>query len=139
MKQILDLKIGEKYTIVRYSDLGFLFSVQLTVQKTDTVPWAQYAETVILWYRKKFERKPKGMRFCPRDQFLVFSGWVEVNTDMWVEKGTSGAGFATKKSLPSFSQEYLKRALASVPAKPLHQLIDPPLSELGATISEREV
>jgi hypothetical protein len=136
MKQLLALNAGEKYTIVRYGEMGFVFAVQLIVNAFEVKPYAQYRESVYLIFRKKGARKASAMRFFPNDDYLVYSGWVEVNTSMFVSISVSASGMTCRTSLLSCDREYLHIAKRSVPAAPIFEKITPLPNADTATISK---
>ncbi len=138
MNTLRDLKPAEKYTIVRFGEMGFLFSVQLTLIRVDIKPFAQYPESVVLVFRKKCGRAPSGLRFLPNDDFLVYEGWVNVNTEMYVSSSVSPTGMNCKQSLLSFDREYLMIAKRSVGKEPLFEKISPsPNSDTAAILGKR--
>lgn len=122
MKQLSILNIGQKYTLVKMGDMGFCFSVQFELVEKRVEPWAQYSETVLLVFKEKKKRSLRGIRIIQRDDFLIYDGWVEANTEMFVEVDNSGP-LTVRKSLASCDIEYLLRAKRSVPQAPLIEQI----------------
>ena len=122
MKELTALIVGQRYTVVKMGDMGFCFSVQFELVEKRVEPWAQYAESVVLIFKQKNKRNLKQIRFTGRDDFLVYEGWVEANTEMFVEEDKSGP-FTVRKSLSSCDIEYLLRAKRSVPKAPLIEQI----------------
>ena len=125
MKQLLELKSGEKYTIVRFGDMGFVFSVQLALKQVKIESYAQYPESVVLIYLPKRKRSLRGMRFLTNEDYLVYPGWVEVATEMFVSSSKSETGFTVSQSLLSCDREYLMIAKRSVATEPLFEKITP--------------
>ena len=121
MKALNALKEGQRYTVVKMGDMGFCYSVQLELVEKRVEPWAQYAESVLLIFKQKSKRNLRQLRFVERDDFLVYEGWVEANTEMFVEEDNSGP--MTIKSLASCDIEYLLRAKRSVAKAPLIEQI----------------
>ena len=122
MKALNALKEGQRYTVVKMGDMGFCYSVQLELVEKRVEPWAQYAESVLLIFKQKSKRNLRQLRFVERDDFLVYEGWVEANTEMFVEEDNSGP-MTIKKSLASCDIEYLLRAKRSVAKAPLIEQI----------------
>jgi hypothetical protein len=122
MNALTALKEGQRYTVVKMGDMGFCFSVQFELVEKRIEPWAQYAESVLLIFKQKGKRNLRQIRFINRDDFLVYEGWVEANTEMFVEEDKSGP-FTVKKSLLSCDIEYLLRAKRSVTKAPLIEQI----------------
>ena len=58
-----------------------------------------------------------------RDNYLVYEGWIEVDTEMFVEELPGVPGLVVQKSLRSFDDEYLNRAKKSVAQVPLIEKI----------------
>jgi hypothetical protein len=122
VKQLSVLQTGNKYTLVKMGDMGFCFSVQFELVEKRIEPWAQYAESALLIYKQKGKINLRQIRILERDDFLVYEGWVEANTEMYVEEDRSGP-FIVKKSLMSCDIEYLLRAKRSVQKQPLIEQI----------------
>lgn len=116
MKQLSALKIGQKYTFVKLSEFGFPHAVKIELVEFKIESYAQYPETTVLKFKLKGKRNLRGLRIFERDSYLVYEGWVEVDTEMYVETlpATPG-GLPCQRSLSSFDNEYLMRAKRSVP------------------------
>ena len=119
MKQLSVLKIGQKYTLVKLGDFGFPFTLQLELVEHKIVPYAQHRETALLTFKLRRKRNPRQLRIFERDEYLVYEGWVEVDTEMYVKTLPAINGLTCKQSLRSFDNEYLMRAKRSVPQPPL--------------------
>ena len=119
MKELTALKLGHKYTLVKLSDFGFPYSAQLELAESKVEPYAQHAETVILAFKLKGKRKLRHLRIFNRDEYLVYEGWLEVDTEMYVETLPSTDDTTVSRSLRSFDNEYLYRAKRSVAKTPL--------------------
>ena len=122
MNQLYALQVFQKYTLVKMGDMGFCFSIQFELVERRAEPWAQYTETMLLIFKEKRKRNLRQVRLLKRDDFLIYDGWVDVNTEMFVEEDTSGP-FTVRKSLMSCDIEYLLRAKRSVPKPPLIEQI----------------
>lgn len=117
MKELTQLQTGKRYTIVRQGSMGFVYSEHIELVEVTNEPWAQYQETIRLIYKLKGKRNLRQTRFCPRDSYLVWEGWLSVNTDIFVET-TEENGFIVRKSLGSCDREYFERAKRSVNTSP---------------------
>lgn len=110
-----NLKAGQKYTFVGYNDFGFVYCQQITLEKAEEKPYAQYEKVLFLTYRAKKQRIFRRKVILPCDRFIIWEGWVSPNVNIW---GPTENGVSRSKFL-SFSSEYLEEALASVEQKPV--------------------
>lgn len=122
MKQLMALKPGQKYTFVKMGDMGFPFALQLQLIDQKIEPYAQYAESVVLIFKLKGKRNLRQIRIIGRDDYLVYEGWVPINTEMYVEEEKVG-DMTVRRSLSSCDIEYLLRAKRSVAQVPLIEQI----------------
>lgn len=122
MKRLMALKAGHKYTLVKMGDMGFPFALHLELASQKIESYAQYAETVLLIFKLKGKRNLRQIRVLDRDDYLVYEGWIEVNTNMYVEKDESGP-LTIQRSLSSCDIEYLLRAKRSTKQTPLIEKI----------------
>jgi hypothetical protein len=118
MKEITQLEIGKRYTIVRNDDMGFVFKLHVEIIEIKNEPYAQYPESILLIFKVKGKRNLRQLRFLPRDPYLVWNGWLEINTDMYAETAEE-CGFIVRKSLLSFDREYFERAKRSTTEQPI--------------------
>ena len=118
MKELLNLQIGKRYTIVRQGGMGFVFASHVEITDVKNEPYAQYTESIRLVFKLKGKRNLREMRFLPRDPYLVWEGWQVVNTEMYVESSQEN-GFTVRKSLASFDPESFARAKRSVSHLPI--------------------
>ena len=123
MEQLKNLKVGLKYTLIKMGEMGFCYKIQFELVEIRVEPYAQYAESILLVFKEKRKRNVRGIRFLPRDSFLIFDGFVEANTEMYVEDLPSANGVTCKISLASCDVEYLYRAKRSVTQAPLIEYI----------------
>ena len=105
MEQLKQLEIKQKYTLVKMGDMGFCFKVQFELIEIKNEPWAQYPESVLLIFKEKRKRNLRAIRFLPRDNFLVYSGFVDANTEIGIST-SQGDGYTVTKSLMSCDVEY---------------------------------
>ena len=135
MKQLMTLTIGQKYTVVKFGEMGFIFALQITLMESKITPYAQYQETVVLAFKQKGKRNIRQIRIFERDDYLVYEGWVSVNTEMYVEQLSDGC----KRSLLSFDREYLQIAKRSVANAPLLERLTPCSNADTAAIREGRI
>ena len=119
MKELTALKVGHRYTLVKLNDFGFPYKAQLELVDQKITPYAQHAETILLTFKLKGKRYLRELRIFERDKYLVYEGWIEVDTQMFVQKLPGVHGLSVQKSLRSFDDEYLNRAKNSVAQLPL--------------------
>lgn len=122
MNRLTALKTGHRYTLVKMGDMGFPFALHLELVEQKIEPYAQYAATVLLIFKLKGKRKLRQVRIFGHDDYLIYEGWVEVNTEMYVEEDKSGL-MTVRRSLASCDIEYLLRAKRSVAQAPLIEQI----------------
>lgn len=112
------LEWGQEYTLVKYGEFGFLFSVKFKLLEVRVQPYAQYPESVMLVGKPYKKRNAYGWRILPQDRFAIWRGYKEVRTSMWVQQENAGSA-TIKRSLLSCDGEYLRMALDSVVEPPL--------------------
>jgi hypothetical protein len=125
-KLAANLSPGKPYTLFKYGEFGFPYSIKMKVEKVEIKPYAQYPETLLICYIEKGKRKVKGIRIygAHYEKLAIWEGLHDVNTEMYVETvpGTTPGIGSVSKSLSSFSPEYLDRALQSVPYAPMFMM-----------------
>ena len=123
MKELTALKVGHRYTLVKLNDFGFPYKAQLELVEQKITPYAQHRETMLLTFKLKGKRNLRELRIFERDNYLVYEGWIEVDTEMFVENVPGVPGLVVQKSLRSFDDEYFTRAKKSVAQAPLIEKI----------------
>lgn len=114
------LEIGKMYTIWKYGEFGFPVCLQFKLTKTEVKPYAQYRESLVIMFIQKGKRKERGIRLHgDANRFAIWEGLVNPNAEMYNNPETYNGVTITKSFGMSFSPEYMDRALASVPQKPL--------------------
>lgn len=68
-------KTGKKMTIVGETDFGGHYCLPVTAVDAKIEPYAQYKESLVLYFVKKGCRTINGMRFYGTRPFALFSGW----------------------------------------------------------------
>ena len=68
-------KTGEKFTIVGETDFGGHYYLHVRAYSARIVPYAQYKESLVLYFHKKGARSVSGLRFYGTRPFALFSGW----------------------------------------------------------------
>lgn len=110
----MEEEVGEKFTLVSFTEFGFPYTLQFKLKKIDVVRYAQYPHALELVFRKKQARTDRRMVFLPGQEILIWRGWVDPDVDMW-KGGTERYGDVTVNTgLNSFDDKYLKIAKFSV-------------------------
>lgn len=91
MKSLLTLKPGERYTVVRFGETGSVFSVQLTLKKVQAESYGQCPESIVLVFSETHGGSPRGIRFFPHTDFLIFQGWIDVDGTTYRQSPHAGA------------------------------------------------
>ena len=115
------LEIGKMYTIFKYGEFGFPIAFSFKATKVDVSPYAQYRESLSIWYIRKGKRKTHGMRFHgDTNRFAIWEGVVNPDAEMFNAPMSSSNGVTVQKSCGmSFSPCYMETALKSVPQNPI--------------------
>jgi hypothetical protein len=111
----LQLRPGKKYTIVKFGEMGIPYSMQFTLSEARIQPYAQYPEAVMLIFKKKGARNIVGFPILPVDDYLIYSGWIDVNTGLQREPTEYGHTV----TIEFYNPEYLENAKRSVSQAPV--------------------
>ena len=111
--------VGKKVTIYIMSEFGFPASHQVKITNVKIAPYAQYPEAITVQFRKPRQRKDRGFIVLPHRDFIIWEGWFEVNTEMFVKKEEK-RGLVTQESRLCFDSQYTHTALNSVNQKPVY-------------------
>lgn len=106
-------RIDKKATIVGFHMLGLPYMIHVTLLDAKIGNYAQYSESVVIYFKEKGKRKPSGCRVNSRNDggCIIYEGWV--NPDVEPFPITTERG--NKQSLSSFSDQYLVTAINSLP------------------------
>jgi len=116
MKEVLNkLEEGKQYTIALINDFGFPSGFNFTFCGGEVKPYAQYKESLILWFKKPRQRNKRGLRFLPCKSFVIWEGFEKPDTEMFKEN----TGDCLKASYFGFDRQYLIDAINSVEKKPI--------------------
>lgn len=106
---------GEKVTLVRWGEFGFVHSQQVVVISTEKTKWAQYNNALKVVYKEKKKRNARQVFFYTNGSYeslpVVFKGWVTPDTRM-IKDGSCSTRL-------SFDDSYMTDAIASIPEAPL--------------------
>ena len=66
-----------RLTLVAESDFGGVYHLPVTAVKAEIAPYAQYKETLTIYFKKRGGRQVYGIRTYGTRPLAVFSGWPE--------------------------------------------------------------
>jgi len=118
LESVLPL-VGQKATIYVTSSFGFPQTFQCTITDAEVRPYAQYRRALKLHFRKPRQRKDRVMWILPYQDFAIFAGSVELNTDP-VKERKQGRHFQVEEWHTCFSPVFLANALASTGQAPVY-------------------
>jgi hypothetical protein len=99
--------IGEKVTIVKFSEFGFPVVFETVLHKVENEPYAQYKESLVLIHKPKRKRTLWKNRILPNEELLVYHGWLNIKDEMFYNI-TKTAGMTMKESkYGCFDDQYL--------------------------------
>lgn len=75
--------IGEKVTIVKFSEFGFPVVFETVLHKVENEPYAQYKESLVLIHKPKRKRTLWENRILPNESLLVYHGWLNVKDEIF--------------------------------------------------------
>lgn len=141
---MIDLKSrlipGRKYTLVKFDNKEFLYTLHFTLHMVSTKKSVMEKVTNLLSKNKPLDsvlivqtgrvenlKWNKFIRIYENEQFVIWDGFVNVNTDIMVCKGMidSNVGHAMAyKRWPGNDPRYLNRAKSYVKYPPVAEKID---------------
>jgi hypothetical protein len=99
--------IGEKVTIVKFSEFGFPVVFETVLNKVINEPYAQYKESLVLIHKPKRKRTLWKNRILPNESLLVYHGWLNIKDELFYHV-TKTAGMTMKESkYGCFDDQYL--------------------------------
>ena len=111
---------GKKYTLVAMSEFGFPYKVHMTLVEAKVEPYAQYKESLVIYFKKARGRRVYGVRFYGIKEFLIWEGFVNPDTNMYGQVEDRGDGVIVKTSrYRCFDSRYLYDAIESMKTKPV--------------------
>jgi len=118
-EEIFNSLVGQKATIVKYGEFGFMHSIKCTIQSVYRKDYAQYRNMLHVIYRPQRKRQDYVFRIYDYSRYIVYAGHVDVDTEMFRTTLPSDPGVTVQQSLLSFSDEYITIALNSTNQTPL--------------------
>lgn len=118
-EEIFTSLLGKKATIVKYGEFGFPHSIKCTIQNVYRANYAQYDNMLHVIYKPARKRREYVFRVYDYSRYIVYAGYVDVDTEMFRTTLPSEPGITVQESLRCFSDEYLTIALNSTNETPL--------------------
>lgn len=117
---LLNLENGKRYTIIVENDMGFgVNAVQFTFHSSKLGRFAQYENAVEVIFTPKKKRNLHSIKFYGKRDFVLFEGWVEVDTNPFGPYEDQGIVVSRKMKYSSCDSRFMDDAIASVKATPL--------------------
>lgn len=113
-----EVKEGQKVTILNFNDFGFPATTQTTIKEAFVKSYAQYDNALFIIHKPKRKRTYIRKVFTPNETVLIFDGWHELKTDMFVNSSKTHNAI-TQNSLPCFDSKYIDIVLQSAKVKPM--------------------
>jgi hypothetical protein len=122
--ELLNLKHGEKYTLLWMSSFGMgLSEMKGTLEQIELCSYAQYGEAVKITLKPFRKKKSVTMVFYPGKDFMMYHGYVEADTEM-VRSWKSSGDVVVGETLLAFDPEYFEIAKRSVKEKPVFECFE---------------
>ncbi|AJA41515.1 hypothetical protein AXJ14_gp196 [Geobacillus virus E3] len=99
--------IGEKVTIVKFSEFGFPVVFETVLNKVINEPYAQYKESLVLIHKPKRKRTLWKNRILPKDELLVYRGWLNIKDEMFYNITKTAAMTMKESKYGCFDEQYL--------------------------------
>ena len=105
----LNKLIGEKVTIIKFSDFGFPILFHTVIQKVENKPYAQYNEALWITHKPKRKRSLYRNIILPNENILVYRGWLNIDMNKLIYNTTPKNEFITvqQSKYHSFDRQYL--------------------------------
>jgi hypothetical protein len=116
----LNTILNQKFTIVKYGEMGFLQKINATLTKVKIDKYAQYDKAIYIEFIPKGKRSLRCLWLLPYNANVaaIWKGFVTPDTDMYKKSEKTESGLTVQTSYLSCSDQYMIDALASVPEKP---------------------
>jgi hypothetical protein len=99
--------IGEKVTIVKFSEFGFPVVFETVLNKVINEPYAQYKESLVLIHKPKRKRSLWKNRILPNESLLVYHGWLNVKDELFYNITKTPAMTMKESKYGCFDDQYL--------------------------------
>lgn len=113
--EMLKKYTGTKITICALNSFGFPFSLHCVLNEVEPLS----NEGIILRFKQKRKRSEGYLMFSGNQSLVVYSGYHEINTEMYVQSKISQNGCTIKKSRRCFSSDYLDQMTNSTSETPI--------------------
>ena len=123
-KQFTTLEKGQRYTILILNEMGFGNSVQFVHEASRFLSYAQHADALQLIMKPKGKRQLRQMWFYGTKEFIVWKGWVDLNTHMFGPEEKNEFATIKRSKYCSFDKRYLFDAIRSTKETPIFQSLN---------------
>ncbi|MEK4006364.1 hypothetical protein [Paenibacillus sp. FSL H3-0333] len=112
---------GQKVTIVKFSEFGFPYAVNTTIDSLVVKPYAQHKDSLYVTHKPKGKRKLWRDVFHPFQDFIVYDGWLNIDIDSLTKKVVSSNSTMTiiQGNYNCFDRRYLSDIVSAVSQSPL--------------------
>lgn len=76
---------GKRYTFMMSSEFGFPAKIQVTYNSGELKPYAQYAHSVVLYFKRNRARKLFGIRLYGIKDIIIYEGWIDLDKEVETE------------------------------------------------------
>lgn len=105
--------IGEKVTIVKFSEFGFPVVFNTVIDKVENKPYAQYNEALWLTHKPKRKRNLYRNIILSDESLLVYRGWLNIDTDKLMYNVSNESEMIIRQSkYHSFDRQYFADVIA---------------------------
>lgn len=115
---------GRKVTIMKFNDFGWPVVFNTVIERLEVKPYAQYKESLKIIHKPKRKRSLYSNLILPKEELLVFDGWLDIDTDNLMYNVTKDNEHVTVKQskFGCFDSQFMADALNSVGVKPIVQI-----------------
>lgn len=118
--KVAKLKVGNKYTLVISSEMGFgVSATKIEVISVERTRYAQYDHAVKLVFKQFRKQKARQVYLYSAKDFAIYEGHVEIDTNPFTAPVKEGEVTVTKSKYLSCDPRYFTDAVASVQAEPV--------------------
>jgi hypothetical protein len=115
---------GEKVTIIKFSDFGFPIAWNTTLNKAESLPYAQYNESLQIIHKPKKKRSYIRNTILPNEDILIYKGWLNIDTEKLSYTIEESNDVTVKRSkYGCFDKNYMKDIMNYIKAEPIVKII----------------
>jgi hypothetical protein len=115
---------GEKVTIIKFSDFGFPIAWNTTLNKAESLPYAQYNESLQIIHKPKGKRSYFRNTILPGEDILIYKGWLNIDTEKLTYDIEQSENMTIQRSkYGCFDKNYMIDIMNNVKSDPIVKLI----------------